>query len=336
MLSGSGISGVAAQRVLAQLQIVPVLVDVGASGAPPPLWNPIAAHATYIGFDPDQRDTHELTSGRFRRTVMVNQAITADKGRTSLPFFLTSSPHCSSTLAPDTVALQDYLFANLFAVEREAAMPATTLNAVIERLELPGIDWLKLDTQGTDLRIFNSLEPSWRSRVLAIDIEPGLMDAYVGEDMFIDVHRSLSEQGFWLSNLKIMGAARLRRTTLDRILASRPDLSERLITHAVRPSPGWCEARYLRTAAWLAEHDAPPRDYQLHWLFAMLDRQPGFALDLGIAYEERFGQSSVTSFLQAYPLSAIRRASGWRLLKLTRQKLSAVVHGVQKFVSTGR
>ena len=61
----------------------------------------------------------------------------------------------------------------------------------MDRLSLSGIDWLKTDSQGTDLRIFNSLRPEVRSRVLAIDIEPGLIDAYVGEDLFVDAHKEL-------------------------------------------------------------------------------------------------------------------------------------------------
>ena len=40
-----------------------------------------------------------------------------------------------------------------FVVEREADVPATTLDAVLDRLGLPGIDWLKTDSQGIDLRL---------------------------------------------------------------------------------------------------------------------------------------------------------------------------------------
>src|SRR6185503_6525843 len=90
-----------------------------------------------------------------------------------------------------------------------------TLDAVVKRLGLTGIDWLKVDTQGTDLRIFTTLSANVRSGVLAIDLEPGLIDAYQGEDLFVDTHKTLTQSGFWLSNLDVRGVARMKRSTLE-------------------------------------------------------------------------------------------------------------------------
>ena len=45
----------------------------------------------------------------------------------------------------------------------EAAVRAGPLDAVLARFDLPGIDWLKLDTQGTDLRLLQSLPPATRA-----------------------------------------------------------------------------------------------------------------------------------------------------------------------------
>lgn len=59
----SAISSRAAQRLLAQLAIHPVLIDVGASNAPPSLWAAIAPQSIYVGFDPDKREIHELDGG---------------------------------------------------------------------------------------------------------------------------------------------------------------------------------------------------------------------------------------------------------------------------------
>ena len=294
-------------KILTTFKIQPVLVDIGASGAPPKVWEPIARHAIYVGFDPDRRELHDVPEEQYARSIIVNEAVTSAPDQGEAHFYLTHSPFCSSTLPPDTESLANYLFSDLFVVEREASVPASTLSAVINRLSLPGIDWFKTDSQGTDLRLFQSLTDDLRSRVLAVDIEPGLIDAYQGEDLFVDAHRELLRQGFWLSSLDVKGSVRMKRTTLQSMASHHPELKDTRVYQAVRPSPGWCEARYLRTLESLRERTADARDYALLWVFAMIERQWGYALDIARAYEEQFGQDTVSSQLHDSPLKQIYR-----------------------------
>jgi hypothetical protein len=297
----------AIDKVLTAANIQPVLVDIGASGAPPPVWKPIARRAVYVGFDPDRRELHDVPDGAYARSVIVNQAVTDAPGRSDINFYLTHSPFCSSTLRPDTGSLSDYLFSDLFVVEREAAVPASTLGTVLAGLGIRTVDWFKTDSQGTDLRLFRSLPDDMRERVLAVDVEPGLIDAYQGEDLFVDAHREFLRQGFWLSSLAVKGSVRMRRATLAALSACRPALKESEICRAVQPSPGWCEARYLRTLGSLGGRDAGERDYLVLWVFALLDRQPGFALDLALDYRRVFGDGDNAAVLWEEPQRLMRQ-----------------------------
>jgi hypothetical protein len=292
-------------KILTTLSIQPVLMDIGASGAPPKVWEPIARHSIYVGFDPDRRELHDVAEGQYARSIIINEAVTSASDQNQVHFYLTQSPYCSSTLPPDTAALANYLFSDLFVVEREVFVPASPLNAVIDRLGLQGVDWFKTDSQGTDLRLFQSLKDNLRERVLAIDIEPGLIDAYRGEDLFVDAHRELLHQGFWLSSLDVKGTVRMKRTTLQAIISHRPELQDTHIYQSVRPSPAWCEARYLRTLESLAERNADVRNYALLWVFAMIERQWGYALDIAHAYDQQFARDSVSSLLHDLPLKII-------------------------------
>ena len=169
------------------------------------------------------------------------------------------------------------------------------------------MDWLKTDSQGTDLRLFLGLPAPVRDGVLALDIEPGLIDAYVGEDLWIDAHRALTGGGFWLSHLDVRGAVRMRRENLSLLAQYAPGTNDRQVQTAVRPSPGWGESRYLRTIDWLVQTGADERAFVLLWVFAGLDGQYGFALDVGAAYETRFGPSERATFLQSQAALAIAR-----------------------------
>lgn len=310
------------KEVLTSLNIQPVLMDVGASGAPPPQWAPIAEKAIYIGFDPDQRDLQDIPDGQYARSIIINKAVTSVVNQGEVLFYLTHSPYCSSTLLPDRKSLEDYLFADYFVVEREAKVSATTLNGVIESLKLQSVDWFKSDSQGTDLRLFQSLDPKVRDGVLAVDMEPGIIDAYMGEDLFVDAHRELTRQGFWLCSLDVKGTVRMRRSTFEAIAQQNPQVQDSLVYQTVRPSPGWCEARYLRTLESLNEQNAEQRSYALLWVFATIEQQWGYALDIAKEYQQKFGDDAISAHLfdTAYR-QLLRDEPQWRFMRFIKRIL---------------
>lgn len=295
-------------RLLEELGERPVLVDVGASYESPASWSPIAAQCIYLGFDPDLRGISEVRGTPYHTAYMLNEAVSSDPAASETRFYLTHSPPCSSTLLPESKPLADYIFADLFAVERATVVRTTTLEKALARLGLSGVDWLKVDSQGTDLRIFTSLGAGVRSRILALDIEPGLIDAYQGEDLFVEAQGYLSRHGFWLSRLDVNGTVRMRQSTLRWLRSSSPDLNSDALTRRLRHGPAWCNARYLRTLDWLAEQDARRRDYFLLWVFAWIDEQFGYALDIALEYERRF-EEPVARTMRDETVERLRQAS---------------------------
>ncbi len=318
---------------LTLLNIHPVLLDIGAAGPRPKIWQPIAQQSFYVGFDADHRELEKSSIGKFYQTKMISEAVTEDQTCSEVPFFLTKSPYCSSRLKPNSRSLASFLFSDLFEVERETEVRATSLNAALARLNLSTVDWIKLDTQGTDLRLFNSLSEQVRSHVLALDVEPGLIDAYEGEDLFVDTHRELSRAGFWLSAIEVRGATRMRRSTLD-YLSEKHALTQTVISDATPQSPAWCEARYFRTIESLVQIGVTERDYVLLWAFALLDHHYGVALDLALEYEKIFGADRVSAILRREPLRQIqqRRSRRWlpRLKSTVPLQLKNILKGFVK------
>jgi hypothetical protein len=309
--------------ILEKVEARPILVDIGSSGAPPPIWDGIAAHSVYVGFDPDLRELKALQDGHFHRSYIINRAVTADESQNHARFYLTRSPFCSSTLRPSHAALEEYLFADLFEVERETEVPAATLASVLTELSLDQIDWLKTDSQGTDLRLFLSIPDELRSGVLAVDLEPGLIDAYEGEDLFTDVHERMGREGFWLSNLSVHGAVRMRRSTADSL---GEKLCRDFLKTRLRRSPGWVEARYLRTTTWLQENGRGSRDFLVLWVFAVLDGQLGYALDVATEHKRTFPNDGIGEELYAEAFlrvsAAVQRTRLERLGGLVRRILA--------------
>jgi hypothetical protein len=300
---------IAMREILRRFNLQPVLIDIGASGSTPPLWEEIAAQSVYIGFDPDQRELREIPGGKFSRSIIVNKAVTSEASQAEIPFYLTRFPYCSSTLRPDLVSLSHFIFSDFFVVDREIKVQALSLDTLLDNLSISRVHWFKTDSQGTDLRLFTSVKEDIRTRILAVDIEPGLIDAYQGEDLFLDAHRYLTKHGFWLSDLKIDGSIRMRQSTLHEIATAHPEINSEHIGKAIRKSPCWTEARYLRSTEWLSQPMFREEDYLLLWAFAILDQQTGFALDLGVDCATRFGSSQISTLMKNEALTYLRKAS---------------------------
>ncbi|PAX53381.1 FkbM family methyltransferase [Brunnivagina elsteri] len=293
-------------KLFTELNIYPVLIDIGSSAETPEIWNSIAHHSIYIGFDPDLREIYEPQEGLFYKSLIINKAITSNANSQQILFNLTKFPQCSSVLKPDFKSISNYLFSDYFTVEKEVQVEATNLNAVVEQFSLHKISWIKTDTQGTDLRIFNSLRDELRNQVLALDIEPGIADVYEGEDLFIDIHKHLIKQGFWLSNFNVCGTVRMKKSVLEKLKDLVPELNPEFISNFHKQTPCWCEARYFRTLEWLANGNFSKSDYVMLWAFSLLDNQIGFASEVALEYERIFGKDSVSQILLNEAISRLK------------------------------
>lgn len=296
-------------RILDQWAGEPVLVDVGASGAAPEVWLPLAGHSHYVAFDPDQREmAHASGEGPFKRKTVVNEAITADAGASEVRFNLTRSPFCSSTLTPDRTLVGNFFKAERFEVISEATARAATLDSVLGRLGVMRLDWLKLDTQGTDKRIYDSISDPLKRTMLAADLEPGLRGAYVGEDLMGDVHETLQRDGFWLSRCDVKGLARMRQSSLDDLTVSHPDMDQAYVERVLRKTPGWTELRYIRSIESTLQVGGGKRELALLWAIATIDEQHGFALDVVGQWDRQFSSDETSRTMRDESVARIRAA----------------------------
>jgi hypothetical protein len=256
----------------------PVLLDIGASGQLNLKWKKIAKYSVCLAFDADEREFQfiEKEQNTFKKLYVYN-CIAFDKNQTKADFFLTRSPYCSSVLEPDNVRLKPFINSQLFEVEKKLKLNAIHIQKALDNAELDYVDWYKSDSQGIDLRLFKSLDEKIRSRVLLAEFEPGIIDAYVGEDKLYAVLKELNESGFWLSDIQIKGLARLSKESLDSEF--KGNLFKKLIKESLKKAPGWAEMTFINS------FESPVfdrREYLLGWLFSSLEGHHSFALELAV------------------------------------------------------
>ena len=263
----------------------PVLVDVGASGTIHEKWKPIAKYAICIAFDADSRDFEicESEDKGWRRLYSLNRLV-ASEAAEEMDFYLTHSPHCSSSLAPDKEALKPWAFSPLFEVENIVKLPSVDLQSALLKAGVDYIDGYKTDSQGTDLRIFNSLPTEIIDKMLIAEFEPGIIDAYKGEDKLHHLLAHMEKEPFWISKMEIKGSQRINH--LD--FKSLNYFQQRGIGSFLKMAPGWCEISYLNK---MEISEMTLREYFLAWVFASLSAEHGFALFVSKKGFELFGDN---------------------------------------------
>ena len=276
----------------------PVLLDIGASGSLPAQWQLIAPYSICIAFDADDRDFSVAeTEGKGCKKLYSLNRIVAPRSSDGLDFYLTKSPYCSSALQPDIAALEAWSFQDLFHVERTIKLPAVDLNTVLNQIGLDRIDWYKTDSQGTDLRIFKSLPEDFTNKVIVADFEPGILDAYMGEDKLYQIMAHMENKPFWVSHMQVKGPQRIHQDDMRKM----DYFAQRGMRKMLKTSPGWCEIDYFNT---FETENLTIREYLLGWVFATIKQQHGFAMHIAALGEQRFKYALFTE-LHAFSKSKI-------------------------------
>lgn len=255
----------------------PVLIDIGASGEINAKWKAIAQYSICIAFDADDREfkvTESQASG-YKKLISINRIVTANE-TLAADFFLTKSPFCSSLLEPSLDKLAPWSFQPLFEVERKLQLSAVTLATALKEANIQYVDWFKTDTQGTDLRLFLSTPEQFRRDTLAVELEPGIIDAYRGEDKLYTILETMPVHGFWLSSMEVKGTQRLQHQYLDKLGSFAGN-------RMIRKSPCWAEITYLRNTFATSQ-----RNLLLLIVFALLEKQYGFALEVCDAAQNQY------------------------------------------------
>lgn len=254
----------------------PVLLDLGASGFIHKKWREIAPYSYCVAFDADTRKFgHSVSENSGFKKIFTVHKIVTDQLVDETDFYLTKSPYCSSALEPEWDKLSDWGFQSKFEVVEKIKLPATTIKKAISEIGIDYIDWFKSDTQGTDLRLFNSLENELIDKVLIAEFEPGYIDAYKGEDKMLTVLTQMKNDArFWLAGMTVKGAQRISSKNFTAL----SPLQQKFLQLHVKQTPGWAELTFAKTATSMEKLSL--REFLLLYVFALIEKQYGFALEL--------------------------------------------------------
>jgi FkbM family methyltransferase len=164
------------------------VVDVGASGGMSSPWKTFHAPLRYIGFEPDETEHAKLVArADSSRESYRNVGLAGQKGRAL--FYVTKQQASSSLLEPNIEWVSP--FRTDFAVSTTVEVEVDTLDHQVS----PPVDFIKLDTQGTELQILNGAENALRT-TFALNVEVEFQPLYKNQPLFGDVDAFLRQRGF--------------------------------------------------------------------------------------------------------------------------------------------
>jgi len=209
--------------------------------------------ARFIGFEPDLEEWQRLKQNAPSRFTYLNAAVAGRNEQRKL--FVTRSPECSSLLRPNQTFFAQFKDCGPpLDVVGEKLLDVVSLDSFLPKNGVHQIDFLHLDTQGSELEILQGARTLLSSGTVGVKTEVEFSPLYQDQPLFGDVDRFLRGLGFMLFDL-------------TRIRCRREAFPDHALT---RGQLLWGDAVYLRDYASLVGADRKLLLFKLCLLAAYL------------------------------------------------------------------
>lgn len=179
-----------------------VLVDVGARGGLKSQWLAARRHLRTLGFEPDAREYQRLAAetradGRLR---LFDKAL--HNRRERIPLRITRNAALTSIFEPNRAWLDAFPEADRFDVVEVREVDACPLDDLLEAERIHDIDFLKVDTQGSERYIIEGAARALAASAVGVEVEVEFAPLYREQPLFSDVDSILRSLGYSLFDLR--------------------------------------------------------------------------------------------------------------------------------------
>lgn len=175
------------------------LIDIGASRGIKRTWKKFK-NLRVIGFEPDKRAFYSLVKYNRPNTIYLNTGLYNQKKQVN--FYLTRKPEVSSLLRPNRELLENFPNPERFDIIKTLKIQVDTLDNQIIKNNIKDIDFIKIDTQGSELFILQGSKKLLEGDVFGLDLEVEFIKLYQNQPLFSDIDEFLRQFGFELFDLR--------------------------------------------------------------------------------------------------------------------------------------
>jgi len=178
-----------------------VLIDVGARGGLKDNWKRAEGHLKVIGFEPDGEEFEKLTgSAKGPSTRYLNT--TLYRNRDVIELNIARKRGVSSILNPDRKFLDSFPDSGRYDIVKKVRLEADTLDNQLKLNNIEDVDFIKIDTQGSELYIMEGARRTIENSVFGLEVEAGFVGTYEKQPLFSDVDNYIRKSGFYLFDLQ--------------------------------------------------------------------------------------------------------------------------------------
>jgi FkbM family methyltransferase len=180
-----------------------VLADIGARGGLKKNWRVARRHLRVLGFEPDKAEFNRLLEqARNQGTSDTYFGVALHNHRGSVPLHVARDRGLTSMFEPNRSFLDAFPDASRFDTVDHREIEADTLDHLIETEHVDDLDFIKADTQGSELFVLEGAARALESSVVGVEVEVEFAPIYKEQPLFADVDRFLRGLGYLLFDLR--------------------------------------------------------------------------------------------------------------------------------------
>jgi FkbM family methyltransferase len=188
-----------------------VVMDIGARSGIQSFWTSSPYPIKVIGFEPDEEEcrllNNELLSSEHPKDAptVTYYPVALGRERAKRKLYLYKDRRLSSFFLPNLSLLNHFpldqlLMPEAFSIDAEVAVDCVPLDEFCPREEINDVDFIKIDTQGSEMEILQG-GPETLRKTFAVAIEVEFAPIYEKQPLFADVDSFLRGQGFSMFDL---------------------------------------------------------------------------------------------------------------------------------------
>ena len=177
------------------------LVDVGSMGGVESEWQTIEQDIAITGFEPDTREFVKLMNSANK--IYFDLAL-AERSK-DLNYYVSRDGGKSSVFEPNEELLNHFADAARFETVEKRVIPAnkvSNLDSVLENHLILDPDFLKLDTQGSELAILQGSTRCLENALIGLKVEIGFIEVYLRQPLFAELDTFIRSYGFELMDIR--------------------------------------------------------------------------------------------------------------------------------------
>ena len=220
------------------------LLDIGAAGEIKENWRKFEPILYYVGFEPDEENYFKISEKKndCKNYKILNRGLW--ESDTNLELNITKKRTNSSIFKPNFEVLNNFADPERFEIIKKKEVKVSAL----DELKIENIDFVKIDTQGSELKILNGSIDSIKN-VLGFEIEVSFIEIYKNQPLFWDINNFMISNNFqfvgfsdlisWKKEQTDVGknqlvfADAIFLKPLDNLLESKKNLNEKLFKYSL-------------------------------------------------------------------------------------------------------